>query len=281
MPLRVCPPEGTTCRRGLTKNGVLVPLPPWAKEPAAGAAEYYFCGGVPFCLPKKEPKMPRGLSPRSASTPVANPRTPLRGTLPWGCSAHPARAGKGIAVLSAPLAGQFGESLASWTGKARLVEAAVGAGLRDGRIVSAPTLDLWYFPGPVRTPAPTEKLPYLGRGRCLIGPPSMVNQTVWQKPGGPGGSGKPKHLPRQGPVARKEGYTPLKFCPPEGTNRQRGRKKRRFGSFAAAGKGTRRRGGGIPPETLPYRYGRIISAPTNAFPWVGAGVLIAPPGGTL
>ena len=172
---------------GAGKNGVLVPLPPWAKEPAAGAAEYYFCGGVPFCLPKKEPKMPRGLSPRSASTPVANPRPPLRGTLPWGCSAHPARAGQRIVFLSAPLplAGQFGESLASWTGKARLVEAAVGAGLRDGRIVSAPTLDLWYFPGPVRTPAPTEKLPYLGRGRCLIGPPSTAGQTTWNWPGGP------------------------------------------------------------------------------------------------
>ena len=119
---------------GAGKNGVLVPLPPWAKEPAAGAAEYYFCGGVPFCLPKKEPKMPRGLSPRSASTPVANPRTPLRGTLPWGCSAHPARAGKGIAVLSAPLAlaGQFSESPAGWTRKTRLESAAVGAGVLTG-----------------------------------------------------------------------------------------------------------------------------------------------------
>ena len=30
------------------KNGVLVPLPPWAKEPAAGAAELFFGRGVPF-----------------------------------------------------------------------------------------------------------------------------------------------------------------------------------------------------------------------------------------
>jgi hypothetical protein len=54
-----------------------------------------------------------------------------------------------------------------------------------GRMISAPTQDLWYFPGPVRTPAPTEKLPYLGRGRCLIGPPSTAGQTTWNWPGGP------------------------------------------------------------------------------------------------
>ena len=54
-----------------------------------------------------------------------------------------------------------------------------------GRIVSAPTLDLWHFPGPVRTPAPTQKLSSVGRGRCLIGPPSMAGQTTWNKPGGP------------------------------------------------------------------------------------------------
>ena len=29
-------------------------------------------GGVPFCSPRKEPKMRRGLAPRSASAPVAN-----------------------------------------------------------------------------------------------------------------------------------------------------------------------------------------------------------------
>ena len=45
-----------------------------------------------------------------------------------------------------------------------------------GRRNAAPTLELWHFPGPVRTPAPTEKLPYLGRGRCLIGPPSIAGQ---------------------------------------------------------------------------------------------------------
>ena len=45
-----------------------------------------------------------------------------------------------------------------------------------GRMISAPTLDLWHFPGPVRTPAPTQKLSSVGRGRCLIGPPSIAGQ---------------------------------------------------------------------------------------------------------
>ena len=72
------------------------------------------------------------------------------------------------------------------------------------------------------TSAPTQKLSSVGRGRCLIGPPSMAGQTTWHELGGPGGSGKPKHLPRQGPVARKEGWRPLKFCPPEGSSSRRG-----------------------------------------------------------
>ena len=40
-PLKFCPPVETTSRRSPTKNGVLVPLPPRAKEPAAGAAELF------------------------------------------------------------------------------------------------------------------------------------------------------------------------------------------------------------------------------------------------
>ena len=72
----------------------------------------------------------------------------------------------------------------------------------------------------------------------------LLDQTAWQKPGGPKETRKPQLLPCQGPVARKERGKPLKFCPPEEFSCQRGRKKRRFGSFAAAGKGTRRRGGG-------------------------------------
>ena len=75
-------------------------------------------------------KDPRGLAPRSASTPVACLRTPLRGTLPGSRSSNPARVVQLIAFLSAPLplAEQFADSPASWTRKARLVHAAVGAG---------------------------------------------------------------------------------------------------------------------------------------------------------
>ena len=71
------------------------------------------------------------------------------------------------------------------------------------------------------------------------------DETTWHKLGGPGGNGEPKPLPHQGQVAREGSGQPLKFCPPEGTSHRRGREKRRFGSFAAVSKGTRRRGGGI------------------------------------
>ena len=74
------------------------------------------------------------------------------GRFPGSCSSHPARAGQGIAFLSAPLplAGQFRESPAGWT-----MESAPGASSRRswfrerrpyakpldfcGRMVSAPT----------------------------------------------------------------------------------------------------------------------------------------------
>ena len=50
---------------------------------------------------------------------------------------------------------------------------------------------------------------------------SSPGHATWHKLGGPGGSGKPKLSPCQGPVARKEGKTPLKFCPPvENTGRR-------------------------------------------------------------
>ena len=50
---------------------------------------------------------------------------------------------------------------------------------------------------------------------------SSPGHATWHKLGGPGGSGKPKLPPCQGPVARKEGKTPLKFCPPvENTGRR-------------------------------------------------------------
>ena len=61
------------------------------------------CGGVPFCLPKKEPKMPRGLAPRSASAPVANPGPPIRGTLPGRLYRNAGADSNRIAFCSAPL----------------------------------------------------------------------------------------------------------------------------------------------------------------------------------
>ena len=154
-------------------------------------------------------KDPRGLAPRSASTPVARPRTPITGD----ASLEPFLAsGAGSTVdcphFPAAAAGRAASRKQSgWTEKARLVQAAVGA------------------------------------------EPDTEGQTAWHRPGGPSGSGRLNPPPRQGPVARKEGYTPLKFCPPDGISRQRGRKKRRFGSFAAVGKGTRRRSGGTLPKT--------------------------------
>ncbi len=41
--------------KGAAKNGVLVPLPPWAKEPAAGAAESSFCGRMRTSAPTEKP----------------------------------------------------------------------------------------------------------------------------------------------------------------------------------------------------------------------------------
>ena len=132
------------------RNGVLVPLPPWAKEPAAGAAELSFYESIPFCLPKKEPKMPRGLAPRSARTPVARPRTPVTGD----ASRQSSRAsGAGGAVdcprFRAATAGRdFGRT------PGRLDEkGAPGACSRrgwfefGGRRNAAPTPNLWSFAG--------------------------------------------------------------------------------------------------------------------------------------
>ena len=58
-------------------------------------------------------KDPRGLAPRSASAPVARPRTPLRGTLPGSLSAKPARVVQLIDSASAPLplAGNMGTAV--------------------------------------------------------------------------------------------------------------------------------------------------------------------------
>ena len=143
QPLRVCPPEGINGQRCPTKNGVLVPLPPWAKEPAAGAAEYSF-GESSFLFAQKGTKNAPGFVSEERQRSSRQPRTPLRGTLPWGRSSHPARAVQGIADPSAPLplAGGFGRAV-------RLDQkSAPGASSRRG----------WFGCGPVGTPAPTPNL---------------------------------------------------------------------------------------------------------------------------
>ena len=146
--------------KGPAKNGVLVPLPPWAKEPAAGAAEFSFYGSVPFPAMGKVPKDRWG-TPQSdwrRSRPVLHvgfpPGPRYGGRFPGGRTATPARVVQLIASASAPLplAGILEESPASWTGKARRLLPAVGAGsgrwghrslhktgIFCGRMVSAPT----------------------------------------------------------------------------------------------------------------------------------------------
>ena len=85
---------------------------------------------VPFPAMGKEPKDRRGLAPRSASAPVANPGPRYGGRFPGSCSSNPARAVQLIVPASAPLplAGIFEESRAGWTRKTRRLPPAVGAG---------------------------------------------------------------------------------------------------------------------------------------------------------
>ena len=150
-------------------------------------------------------------------------------------SSHPARAVQPIAPASPPLplAGQFAESPASWTEKARLVPPAVGAGaqlaggetppLRKGRILRCRG-GLW---------PPAVNFPAKQHGKSQADPVGVPGPNL-------------RRARAQWPGRR--GQTPLKFCPPEGTFLPKGpHQKRRFGSFAAVGKGTRRRGGGISP----------------------------------
>ena len=72
----------------------------------------------------------RGPAPRSASTPVARPRTPLRGTLPGQLfRASGAGGSADCPRFRAAAAGwDLGRKPSGWTRKARLVHAAVGAG---------------------------------------------------------------------------------------------------------------------------------------------------------
>ena len=126
-------------------------------------------------------KDPRGPAPRSASTPVACPRTPLRGTPPWGRSSHPARAVQSIAPASPPLplAGQSKKTV-RLDGKTRLVQAAVEAG--------ADTTGGWY------PPLPPTRQP-LRRGRCPHRP--AVNCPAKQH-----GTGQAAPVGAAGPILR-------------------------------------------------------------------------------
>ena len=126
-------------------------------------------------------KDPRGPAPRSASTPVACPRTPLRGTPPWGRSSHPARAVQSIAPASPPLplAGQSKKTV-RLDGKTRLVPAAVEAG--------ADTTGGWY------PPLPPTRQP-LRRGRCPHRP--AVNCPAKQH-----GTGQAAPVGAAGPILR-------------------------------------------------------------------------------
>ena len=108
-PLKFCPPGGTSRQRGPTKNGVLVPLPPWAKEPAAGAAE------LPRYVLSKDGKNQR--SPGAGSEECKHssrlpPDPGYGGRFPGECSATPARAVQLIDSASAPLplAGRLGKA---------------------------------------------------------------------------------------------------------------------------------------------------------------------------
>ena len=126
-------------------------------------------------------KDPRGPAPRSASTPVACPRTPLRGTPPWGRSSYPARAVQSIAPASPPLplAGQSKKTV-RLDGKTRLVQAAVEAG--------ADTTGGWY------PPLPPTRQP-LRRGRCPHRP--AVNCPAKQH-----GTGQAAPVGAAGPILR-------------------------------------------------------------------------------
>ena len=121
-------PAGTILfAEGAGPNGVLVPLPPWAKEPAAGAAESSFSCSFPQW---KEPKIAgdwlRGV--QALQSPVPGPL--LRGTLPGRLFFESGAGGAADCPrFRAAAAGRAASRKQSgWTRTARLVPPAVGAG---------------------------------------------------------------------------------------------------------------------------------------------------------
>ncbi len=151
----------------------------------------------------------RGLSPRSASAPVANPGPRYGGRFPGSCSSNPAREVQLIVPASAPLplAGIFQESRASWTRKARRLPPAVGAGSGTARLNS------------------------MAQARRTQGA-GQAETSAKPGPSGPEGEWAATQILPAGRDFLPKGPHP----------------KRRFGSFAAVGKGTRRRGGGTLPR---------------------------------
>ena len=124
--------------KGARKNGVLVPLPPWAKEPAAGAAEPHFCV---LSSDGKNQRSP-GFVSEERQRSSRQPQTPLRGTLPGKLFLEPG-AGGTVDCL------RFCAAAAGWDisrkpggldeENAPVATSRRGWSVIGGRMVSAPT----------------------------------------------------------------------------------------------------------------------------------------------
>ena len=195
---------------------------------------WYGSFGLGMFFPAMErTKDRRGLAPGSASTPVACPRTPVTGD----ASREPAfgrRRGRGGDCFRFPAAAAdlavSGER-SGWTRKARRLPPDVEAG--------SSTAGGWGHP-PLRKAAVFGVGADVPSARC---PPP--GQTVWYKLGGLKWERAGLTFAPPGPSGPEGGAKATQGLP---AGRDRSPKgplhKRRFGSFAAVGKGTRRRGGG-------------------------------------
>ncbi len=162
----------------------------------------------PFLSDQKGTKESPGVGSEErqrSSRPPPDPRYGRR--FPGNCSSHPARVVQSIAPLP---------RRCRWLGNFERVirldgESAPGASSRRG----------WSKLSGGGTP-PLRKACVL-RCRGGLWPPAVYHPAKQHGTGqaAPVGTSMPQPLPRQGPVARKEGHTPLRICPPEETNRQR------------------------------------------------------------
>ena len=216
--------------KGPHQNGVLVPLPPWAKEPAAGAAE------LPRYVLSKDGKNQR--SPGAGSEECQHssrlPPDPVTGDASRESFLE---SGAGGTADCFP----FRTAAAGWAIQRRPSqlddENAPGACSRRG----------WYVIGGRRNAAPTQ-----GPGpgcRGGLWPPVVYRQTKQHgiSQAAPVGAADPNlHRARaQWPGRRSRGHS--SFARREEFPAKGPHQKRRFGSFAAVGKGTRRRSGGTSP----------------------------------